>query len=370
MPARSLDSFNGIDHMTNPSLLGSFLWCELMTTDTTAAGGFYKKVVGWKTKPWPHDASYTTFTTGAGPVAGMMILPAEAKQMGAPPNWMMYVGTPSVDDTAMRVAQLGGRVIKQPDNIPDGGRFAVVADPQGAVFGLFTPKAGQPTPAQREPATGDFSWYELYTTDLAAAWTFYSTLFGWEKTTAMDMGEMGVYQMFRRGEGVPGAGGMMKAPPGQPAAWLPYAMVPDAKAAAERAIASGGKIVNGPMEVPGGDWIAQGQDPQGAMFAVHSRKPAAAAAKPAAAKPAAAQAAPAKPAAAKAAPAKAAPAKPAPAKPAAAKKASAKKAAAPKKKAKAAKAAKPARKAAKKPAKKAAKKTAKRPAAKARGRRR
>jgi predicted enzyme related to lactoylglutathione lyase len=349
--------------MTNPSLLGSFLWCELLTTDTAAAGGFYKKVVGWKTKPWPHDASYTTFTTGAGPVAGMMILPAEAKQMGAPPNWMMYVGTPSVDDTAMRVAQLGGRVIKQPDNVPGGGRFAVVADPQGAVFGLYTPKeAGR---VQGEPSAGDFSWYELYTTDLAAAWTFYSALFGWEKTTAMDMGAMGVYQMFRRGEGVPGAGGMMKAPAGQPAAWLPYAMVPDAKAAAERATASGGKIVNGPMEVPGGDWIAMGQDPQGAMFAVHSRKPAAAAAKPAAAKPAAAKPAAAKPAAAKPAAAKPAPAKPA-AKPAA-KKTSAKKAAAPKKKAKAAKAAKPARKAVKKPARK---KAAKRTAAKSRGRRR
>jgi predicted enzyme related to lactoylglutathione lyase len=359
--------------MTTPSLLGSFAWCELLTTDTNAAGGFYKKVVGWKTKPWPHDKSYTTFTTGGGPVAGMMILPDEAKKMGAPPNWMMYVGTPSVDDTATRVAQLGGRVLKQPDNIPDGGRFAVVADPQGAVFGLFTPKSGQPAKAQSEPGVGDFSWYELYTTDLEAGWTFYSTLFGWEKTTAMDMGEMGVYQMFRRGAGVPGAGGMMKAPPGQPAAWLPYAMVPDAKAAAERATASGGKIVNGPMEVPGGDWIAQGQDPQGAMFAVHSRKPAAAAAEKSAPKAAASASAP-KPAAAKAAarPAAKAAAKPA-AKPVSGKTASAKKAAAPRKKAKpakAAKAAKPARKAGKRPAKKAAKKAAKRSAAKSRGRRR
>src|SRR6185295_20227567 len=103
------------------------------------------------------------------------------------------------------------------------------------------------------------------------AWKFYEALFGWEKTSAMDMGEMGTYQMFGRGGGIPN-GGIMKPPPGAPAAWMPYAMVKDAKAAAATATANGGKIVNGPMEVPGGDWIAQGLDPQGAMFAVHSLK--------------------------------------------------------------------------------------------------
>jgi predicted enzyme related to lactoylglutathione lyase len=131
---------------------------------------------------------------------------------------------------------------------------------------------------------GEFSWFELYTPSPDAAWKFYETLFGWEKTSAMDMGEMGLYQMFGRGGGVP-SGGMMKPPPGAPAAWMPYAMVKDAKAAAAAATASGATIVNGPMEVPGGDWIAQGIDPQGAMFSVHSLKPAAP--KPAPAKKAA-----------------------------------------------------------------------------------
>ena len=84
---------------------------------------------------------------------------------------------------------------------------------------------------------------------------------------------MGVYQMFGRGGGIPN-GGIMKPPPGAPAAWMPYTLVKDAKAAAALATANGGKIVNGPMEVPGGDWIAQGMDPQGAMFSVHSlRRP-------------------------------------------------------------------------------------------------
>jgi predicted enzyme related to lactoylglutathione lyase len=313
-------------------LLGSFTWCELLTSDMNAAGAFYGKVVGWKTVPFAPDGSYVTFNSKSGPVAGLMVLPGEAKAMGAPPNWMMYVGTPNVDETAMRVAQLRGRVLKQPEDIPGTGRYAVVQDPFGATFGLYTPKT--PRPASDSPKVGDFSWFELYTPNPEGAWTFYQTLFGWEKTSAMDMGEMGTYQMFGRGGGVP-RGGIMKPPPGAPAAWMPYALVPDAKAAAAAAQANGGKIVNGPMEVPGGDWIAQGMDPQGAMFAVHSLNPNT-----------------------KAAPAKAAASKP--------KQASAKKKAkkaTPAKKAKAAKRSKPARKSAKKSAKKA-KKPAKKKAAK------
>jgi predicted enzyme related to lactoylglutathione lyase len=253
-------------------LLGSFVWCELMTTDTAAAESFYKNVVGWTSVPFAPDGSYTVFNNASSAgVAGLMKLPDAAKQMGAPPHWLMYVGTPNVNDTAVRIAQLGGRVLKQPEDIPNTGRFAVVQDPFGATFGIYTPS----TPGQgREKAgIGDFSWFELYTPNPDGAWKFYQSLFGWEKTSAMDMGEMGVYQMFGRGGGIPN-GGIMKPPPGAPAAWMPYALVKDAKAAAASATANGATIVNGPMEVPGGDWIATGMDPQGAMFSVHSLNPA------------------------------------------------------------------------------------------------
>jgi uncharacterized protein len=262
-------------------LLGSFVWCELLTTDTAAAESFYKRVVGWTAKPFGPDGSYTVFNNSLDSgVGGVMKLPDAAKQMGAPPHWMMYVGTPNVDETAVRVAQLGGRVLKQPDEIPTVGRFAVVQDPFGASFAIFTPKPAPGSPEPKRGSTGDFSWFELYTPNPEGAWKFYQTLFGWEKTSAMDMGEMGTYQMFGRGDGIPN-GGIMKPPPGAPPAWMPYARVKDAKASAAAAAANGGKIVNGPMEVPGGDWIAQGMDPQGAMFAVHSLKAAAPKAAPA-----------------------------------------------------------------------------------------
>ena len=323
----------------NDQLLGSFVWCELLTTDTHAAGTFYKKVVGWKSAPWPHDSSYTTFVADTKPVAGMMVLPDAAKQMGAPPNWMMYIGTTDVDETTIKIVQLGGRVVRQPETIPNAGRYAVVQDPQGATFGIYTPSMAA-APAGN-PTLGIFSWYELYTPDPDGAWNFYSKLFGWEKTSAMDMGEMGTYQMFGRGGGIPN-GGIMKPTPGAPTAWLPYALVADAKAAAKRATRLHAKIIVGPMEVPGGDWVAIGVDPQGATFAVHSRKPAVATAAP----PAAQAVAKATPAATKKAPAKKA---------------------APKAKAKSKSKAKPAKtkaKAARKPARKAAKKTAKKTARK------
>ena len=265
-------------------LLGSFVWCELMTTDMAGAESFYRNVVGWNPAPFAPDGSYIVFNKPGGSGAGgMMLLPESAKQMGAPPHWLMYVGTPDVDATAMRVAQFGGRVLKQPTDIPNTGRFAVVSDPTGAMFGLYQPAASMAGQTRGPQGLGDFSWFELYTPNPDAAWRFYSTLFGWEQTSAMDMGEMGVYQMFGRGGGIPN-GGIMQPPPGAPAAWMPYAMVKDAKAAAAAAIANGGQIVNGPMEVPGGDWIAQGIDPQGAMFSVHSLNPAMQQAAPAPAK--------------------------------------------------------------------------------------
>ncbi len=275
--------------MSNATVRGRFLWHELLTTDTRAATAFYTKVVGWTTQAWERDPSYTMWMAKTGPMGGVMTLPADAKMMGAPPNWLTYIGTPDVDATVRDATRLGGRLLTGPMEIPTVGRFAVLADPQGAVFAAFTP-AQAPSGEGGPPKPGDFSWHELVTTDHMAAFRFYRELFGWEKTQAMDMGpEMGTYQMYGW-QGVR-LGGMYNKPKEMPAPphWLPYAMVPDAKKAAAAAKASGGTVVNGPMEVPGGDWITQIIDPQGAAFAVHSAKPAAPARRPAVKKPKAAK---------------------------------------------------------------------------------
>lgn len=249
---------------------GRFVWYELMTTDTDAAKRFYGDVVGWSSAPFEGaPMPYTMWQRGEKPIGGLMELPAEARKGGVPPHWLAYVSTPDVDATVERAKKLGGQVIMGPDEIPNVGRFAVLKDPQGAAFALHSSNT-QPG-EEGDPEIGDISWHELATTNHEKAFDFYADLFGWEKSEAMDMGEAGTYQMYgRNGRMYGGMYNKSSDMPGPPL-WTLYAQVPSADEAAERVKKSGGQVVNGPMDVPGGGRIAQCIDPQGAMFAVHSQ---------------------------------------------------------------------------------------------------
>ncbi|OIP33145.1 MAG: hypothetical protein AUK47_19490 [Deltaproteobacteria bacterium CG2_30_63_29] len=247
---------------------GTFLWYDLMTTDIEAAKAFYTEVIGWKTAPFQGgDGDYTMFMVGEQPMGGMMLLPEQAQAMGAPPHWMAYVGTPDVDATVSLAKKLGATVPMPPMEIPEVGRFAVIIDPQGAAISAFQPSSDMPLPA---PEPGRVSWNELMSADAEAGLKFYSKLFGWEKTDSMDMGPMGTYQMF--GQNGKTYGGMMNRPAEMPmSAWLYYINVTSVKDTIERVTAKGGKLMNGPMDVPGGDVVAQCMDPQGVMFAIHGK---------------------------------------------------------------------------------------------------
>lgn len=249
---------------------GRFDWHELATTDPDAAKRFYPSVVGWGTQDYPgSNPPYTMWTAEGAPLGGVMQLPEEAAQQGAPPHWLTYIESQDVDETHTQAIQLGARTYVPPTDIPGVGRFAVLADPQGATFAVFTPLPSSSPMAT--PKLGEFSWHELMTTSESDAFEFYASLFGWRKTSAMDMGEMGTYQMF--GLGDEPMGGMYTIPPGMgaPPMWVPYIHVDNADSAAERVTQNGGTVKNGPMEVPGGDRIAVCMDPQGAVFAVHSK---------------------------------------------------------------------------------------------------
>lgn len=256
--------------MTDTTSRGRFVWYDLLTTDPSAAADFYTKVAGWGTQNWGSgEKPYTMWTAQDAPIGGVMQMGVEMQ--GAPAHWIGYVAVPNVDDSAQQAASLGGRVLTPPMDIPEVGRFAVISDPQGAAIAIFTPMdgAGQP---EHAPNVGEISWHELTTTDHARAYEFYQTLFGWDKTGDFDMGEpMGVYQMYGRNN--QSLGGMFTKPADMPMPpnWLYYIRVPNVDQAAERVKALGGQVLNGPMDVPGGDRIAQCMDPQGAAFAVHSR---------------------------------------------------------------------------------------------------
>jgi predicted enzyme related to lactoylglutathione lyase len=243
---------------------GRVVWHELMTPDSAAAHGFYTKVLGWKTQAWEHDPSYAMFAASSGPLG------AAVAQTESPPYWRHYIATPDFDATLEQAQSLGGSVIVEPAALPDGGRYAVLTDPQGAVFGVFSP--AMPGGPDKPPKVGQFSWLELATTDAKAALDFYCDLFGWNISAEHDMGPLGIYYLFDcNGRAIGGAFNKPAEMPGPPA-WLGYVRVKDLDKTVKRAGKAGAKLLNGPMEVPGGDWIAQLADPQGAMFAVHALK--------------------------------------------------------------------------------------------------
>jgi len=246
---------------------GLFVWYEHLTKDPKAAIAFYGEVVGWKTQPFPGGGGYIMWVGSQGPLGGVMELPEQAAKMGAPPHWMAHVQVDDVDATAALTKKLGGKVHKEPTDIPTVGRFAVIADPQGAPIAIFKP--GGAMALHDSSKEGEFCWNELMTSDSAAAFRFYSEIFGWKVLQDMDMGAMGTYRIF--GVGEKRVGGMMTAPKGAPLPpmWIFYAETSDLDAAMGRATKKGAKVMNGPMDVPGGGRIAQLMDPQGVAFALH-----------------------------------------------------------------------------------------------------
>jgi predicted enzyme related to lactoylglutathione lyase len=255
---------------------GKFIWYELMTSDQDAAIAFYKAVVGWNAADQDMaelDFRYTLLSAGDDMVGGLMELNDEMKAGGARPGWIGVIAVADTDAAAKSIADAGGAIHMGPADIPNVGRFALAADPAGAVFEIMTPlpREEAPEPLARD-AVGNIGWHELYSSQgQEAAFAFYSGQFGWETFEQMDMGPMGKYRIFGA-DGVQ-IGGMMDKPQEMPAsAWSYYINVDAIDAAAERVTAHGGQVLMGPHQVPGGSWIIQATDPQGAHFALLSTK--------------------------------------------------------------------------------------------------
>ncbi len=247
---------------------GKFFWYDLMTTDTKAAQKFYGDVIGWGAQDsGTPGVDYTLFTVDGQGVAGLMPIPEDARKTGARPSWMGYIAVDDVDEAATRLQQKGGKVHRPPTDVPGVIRFSVVSDPQGAGFIIAKGLVHDAPPELPVGTPGTVGWRELYAADWKPAFAFYEKMFGWTKADAIDMGPMGTYQLFATGN-VP-VGGMMTKPDMIPVPyWGYYFNVPAIDSAAARVGANGGKVVNGPIQVPGGQWIVQCVDPQGAMFAV------------------------------------------------------------------------------------------------------
>ena len=249
---------------------GRFTWYELMTTDVAAAKAFYAEVVGWGTRDASTpDLAYALFTSGKVSVGGLIDLPDEARKRGATPRWMGYVDVDDVEVATNRLKRLGGAVYVPPTNT-NIGRISVVADPQTATLALVNGlKPAQHPPADRDQP-GRVGWHELLASDPRKAFAFYGDLFGWQKADA-EIGSMDTYQLFSAGGQT--TGGIFSKREREPHPfWLYYFNVDDIDAATQRVKTGGGRIFEGPIEIPGGAWIARCIDPQGAMFALQGKR--------------------------------------------------------------------------------------------------
>jgi uncharacterized protein len=249
---------------------GDFVWHELRTTDAKGAQDFYTHVVGWEAKPSgdPGGMPYTLLSVGEMHTAGLMQLTPEMLASGMRAAWVGFIGVDDVDGYAKQVEQAGGKLHCPPMDIPTVGRFVSAQDPQGAVFLLFKSLRDSAPPQLPAGTPGVVGWNELSANDGETAWSFYSGLFGWKEDRIMDMGPMGTYRLFSNG-GDPIGGMMTRDPKNSPAPfWLHYFNVDDIDAAAARVQEKNGQVLMGPHEVPGGQWIILGLDPQGAMFAL------------------------------------------------------------------------------------------------------
>ena len=255
---------------TGPNPEGDFIWYELMTRNADAAKAFYDAVVGWNVgEGAPEFGGYRMIgRSDGGSAGGVLPITAEMEEHGARPMWLGYINVADVDAKVAAIEAAGGRALMPATDIPNVGRIAMVADPQGAPFYVMKPIP----PADKPEARSDVfsqtevqrcAWNELVTTDLEAARSFYPEQFGWTLGDTMPMGPMGDYQFIHQDGRMIGA---MFAPPDRQPAWRFCFRVDNLERSIDAIRNGGGEILFGPTEVPGGGMIIQATDPQGAFF--------------------------------------------------------------------------------------------------------
>jgi len=221
--------------------IGKFVWHTLTTPNVDSALAFYGEVLGWSTASMDMgDFEYKMLALGERTQAGVVAPQAE----GVPPHWKSHMSVADVDATVAAVVANGGAVLVPPMDIPNIGRNAVVADPQGAAFSVFTAL----DPSREETAVAGFHWVELWSPDAEAVLPFYKAVFGFEaSTTEMPQG---TYYLLSHGDNL--RAGLMTSPSADiPAMWLPYIAVDNADEAMVRVSNHGGEVKQAAMDVPG-----------------------------------------------------------------------------------------------------------------------
>ena len=217
---------------------GRFVWRDLMTTDVDAAKRFYSGLFGWRFENTKRgDRPYVLARIGDEAVAGMVDVSAIA---GAGPQWISFMAVSDVDQATRMVKDSGGTVLLEPREVPTVARAAVIADPQGAPLGLAQLHRTMPDPDERKPQR--FFWQEYLARDAAAALGFYRRLGGYE--SAISDTRLGFeYHVLRTSRPRAGLFQLPAAATDVLPNWLPYVLVDNPAAIAQRVAGLGGRIL-------------------------------------------------------------------------------------------------------------------------------
>lgn len=249
---------------------GSIGWMDLTTTDAEAAGSFYRELLGWKVEHTvtPLGTYHVGWVAGA-ETAGIREQTPELRAAGIPPAWTPYIRVTSLEATIEIVEDMGGKVNLPPFAVPGDTRIAIVADPTGAVFGLWEGSRDRGLHVRIDP--GALCWAEVLTRDVSTTEEFYTTVFGWYPDTA-PLGDVD-YTTFKLGKlHVAGMLPMPDVVPREaPSHWLPYFDVESCQVAADDAAWLGAQVAVPPTKVGPGTFAVI-EDLHGAVFAVFEAK--------------------------------------------------------------------------------------------------
>jgi predicted enzyme related to lactoylglutathione lyase len=252
---------------------GEPCWADVVAADVPAAQHFYERLFGWEYADSGPDFGHYVMCLKDGRIVAGMSPPMPGSER-LPAAWSLYLMSHDLAGTARRIDEHGGKLLVAPMEIPDNGRMLFAMDPSGAAFGAWEP--GRHTGSQLFDEPGALCWAEVTTREPAVTDHFYQGLFGYRQTTiGNDAGAADApfdYSAWSLGDADPVAGRLTMTPDwdGVPPHWTVYFAADDVDAAAQRALAAGGRVQHGPFDSPQGR-LAVIEDPNGAVFTIIPR---------------------------------------------------------------------------------------------------
>lgn len=244
--------------------VGKVIFVELVTPDLPAAERFYASLLGWTFRDTQVNGTrYAEASKDGNPVAGLIQkdMPAGGRRQ---PTWLSFIAVRDVDAAKATAMRNGAKVLLEPRNVPNRGREAVFADPQGAVFAVLASTRADPPDVLAE--RGEWIWSSLFTPDPDKVAAFYQTLFDYEvfdlPSSVNNQHVMLASDDFARAS----ANTLPLSQPPAHAHWLNYVRVDDAVKMSANVVALGGRVLVEPHTDRQGGRVSIVADPQGAPF--------------------------------------------------------------------------------------------------------